>query len=212
MRGRIILHDIVDGIARSTTLLADVTGASANVYYEVGIAHAWELDVLMIGQPGCQIPFDTKGVRHIIYEPSSAGLKKLTHSLREFIRDRTGQKIAPGNIEIIPPAPDLQQERDLLGQWEGVWTGPKPGALPHTLVIYETLKDKASLVYFSGNLPDWGVAAGYRQAFGHLENGVVRLEWPTVEIKYQLEGAELVGTRNSPPGVFHCRLTRVRAP
>jgi hypothetical protein len=211
MPNEVILNDIIAGISKSELLLADVTGSNPNVFYEVGIAHAWELDVLMIGQKGMQIPFDTGHIRHVMYDPSNEGLKKLGFLLRQIIREKTNPDITPSNIDLIEVDPAFSSNRQLIGQWEGTWSGEKPGSLPHTLVVYEIQSEKVSVAYFSGNLREWGVEAGYRFIFGKLVNGELIIEWPKVRITYALGAEELIGERIDSGKVFSCKLKKIRS-
>ena len=38
---RNIMHDVISGIFESDLVIADLTGSNPNVYYELGIAHAF---------------------------------------------------------------------------------------------------------------------------------------------------------------------------
>jgi hypothetical protein len=209
MRGPVILRDIVEGIAQSSLLLADITDRNPNVFYEIGIAHAWELDVLMITQEAKQIPFDTSSLRHIVYETSAEGLARLNFLLRQVARTSAGSTLTPLSIEIMKPAMPTAGS-NFLGQWEGSWTGPQPGKLAHTLVVYALSDKKASVVYFSGNSSDWLVEAGYRYIFGRLVDGALLLEWPDVSIKYQWRDDELFAEREDLGRMFYCTLKRIR--
>lgn len=56
-------------------VIADMTGQNANVFYEVGYAHAkGKLCVLLTNNP-TDIPFDLKHHRHIVYGNSISNLK-----------------------------------------------------------------------------------------------------------------------------------------
>jgi hypothetical protein len=220
MQEKIVLQDIIKGITQSELLIADVSGANANVFYEVGIAHAWERDVLMIGQKGMRLPFDIASIRHFMYDPSEDGLIKLGFFLRQIARERNQSDIVASGIEISEVESD-SPTKNFLGQWEGFWEGSKPGLLPHTLVVHEIQEGRASVVYFSGNLREWGVKAGYRHTFGSIIGSELFVEWPQatmplqrkmpqVKIIYALQGDELIGVRTDEGGTFRCRLRNVR--
>jgi hypothetical protein len=209
LRGSVILNDIVDGIARSTLLLADVTGANPNVIYEIGVAHAWELDVLMITQEPTRIPFDTSSLRHIVYNTSPSGLEELSVRLRQIARHATGS-VVPAKIEIVRSS-DALSTLQFLGQWEGNWVGPQPGKLAHTLVIYEITGSKASVVYFYGDCPEWHIhEAGHRYIFGNIVGNVLLLEWPDISIKYHFRDGNLRAERVDRGRMFYCDMERVR--
>jgi hypothetical protein len=63
--------DIVDEIQRCIreydAVVGDTTGGNANVCYEVGFAHALSRPTVLICRVGENLPFDLKGVNHIMY-------------------------------------------------------------------------------------------------------------------------------------------------
>ena len=61
------MTQVVNGIAASTITLADLTGRNANVFYEVGLAHAFQKPVIMLTQESRDIPADLQGLRWIEY-------------------------------------------------------------------------------------------------------------------------------------------------
>src|SRR5215207_7194635 len=64
-----IIEDILEGIATSEIVVADVTGRNPNVFYELGITHMCkEVDkVILLSQDVDAIPFDLRAFRHIVY-------------------------------------------------------------------------------------------------------------------------------------------------
>jgi hypothetical protein len=209
MRGRIVLRDIVEGIAQSSLLVADITNSNPNVFYEIGIAHAWELDVLMITQDVKQIPFDTSSLRHIIYSTSENGLAQLNFTLRQVARGAAGSALTPLGVEIIRSDASSEGAK-FLGQWEGNWTGPQPGKLAHTLVVYAISEKRVSVVYFWGNSSEWQIDAGHRYMFGRFVDGILFLEWPDISIKYHFRDDELFAEREDLGRIFICSLRRTR--
>lgn len=205
------MRDIIEGIAKSQFLLADVSDGNPNVFYEVGICHAWELDVLLVTQNPSSIPFDTAHFRHVPYKLSPDGLSILQRELRNFAREKIQSKFEPSKIPIDHANSLASSEgRKLLGQWEGLWSGTVPGSLPHTLVVSKVDGSKVSLVYFSGNSAEWRVQAGFRRTFGELHGNVLRVEWPETSITYTLSDDTLVGVRTDPLGTFVCEMTKTR--
>jgi hypothetical protein len=71
--GNDVLIDIVKSIYRARIIIADITSKNANVFYELGIAHALEKDVIIITQDESDIPFDLKRFRHCIYKNNGEG-------------------------------------------------------------------------------------------------------------------------------------------
>lgn len=78
---RRITDAIVQAILSSHLIVADITGRNPNVFYELGIAHAAGIDVLMLTQDRSAIPFDVRTERAIRYSLSPAGLSRLTREV-----------------------------------------------------------------------------------------------------------------------------------
>lgn len=74
-----ILERIYRQIIVADFIIADMTGRNANVFYEVGYAHAKGKLCTLLTQSAADIPFDLSHHRHIIYEKS-------IHSLRQKLR------------------------------------------------------------------------------------------------------------------------------
>ncbi len=62
-----ILERIFNQINKADVIVADMTGRNANVFYEVGYAHALGKIVLLLTQSADDIPFDLKHKQHIVY-------------------------------------------------------------------------------------------------------------------------------------------------
>jgi putative methionine-R-sulfoxide reductase with GAF domain len=86
-----ILEQIYKGISAADLVLADMTGRNANVFYEVGYAHALHKDVVLLTQHVEDIPFDLKSHNHIVYGGH-------IHRLREQLAKRL-QAWAAGRAE-----------------------------------------------------------------------------------------------------------------
>lgn len=76
-----ILEDIVGGIVNSDLIVADLTGANPNVYYELGIAHALNRNVILITQSIEDLPFDLRSYRVVSYNTHFA---KMNHAREEL--------------------------------------------------------------------------------------------------------------------------------
>jgi hypothetical protein len=62
-----ILDRIFNQINKADVIVADMTGRNANVFYEVGYAHALGKIVLLLTQNADDIPFDLKHRPHTVY-------------------------------------------------------------------------------------------------------------------------------------------------
>ena len=80
-----ITWDIWERINSARFLIADLTGRNANVFYEVGLAHAINKDVILITQSMEFVPFDLRSVRCIEYEYTPRGVRAFESQLRGTI-------------------------------------------------------------------------------------------------------------------------------
>ena len=99
--GESIVHDILDGIANSRLVLADITSSrmvdrngqdwpqrNANVMWEVGVAHVMRLpdEVLMIRSDSDESIFDLTQFRAFPYDPLRRA--KARKFIADLVRDR----------------------------------------------------------------------------------------------------------------------------
>lgn len=77
-------------IQKSRFVVADLTGKNPNVFYEVGMAHAREKQVILIANSkGClPLPFDVRDLKCILYTSEADLREKLAQSLTELMRTR----------------------------------------------------------------------------------------------------------------------------
>ncbi len=81
-----INDDIVAQIMYSDLVVVDVTYPNPNVFYELGLRHAFKPGTIIIRQRGSsKIPFDIGHLRYIEYENTASGLKELAKSIRPYI-------------------------------------------------------------------------------------------------------------------------------
>ena len=76
-----IIRSIVDGIINADVVLADLTNRNANVFYELGLAHALKKKVIIITQSIDELPFDIKGYRAYQYSLLFYKMPKLIDEL-----------------------------------------------------------------------------------------------------------------------------------
>ena len=70
------LDRIFNQINKADVIVADMTGKSANVFYEVGYAHALNKIVILTTQRADDIPFDLVHRQHVIYGDSISVLRE----------------------------------------------------------------------------------------------------------------------------------------
>jgi hypothetical protein len=78
----LVLKDIVQGIADARLVVADITPANQNVFYELGYAHALGKPVVLLSEKGKELPFDLRGYRVLFYDNSESGLRRLASELK----------------------------------------------------------------------------------------------------------------------------------
>lgn len=82
---RRIVDDIFKTIMQSAVVISDITGMNPNVFYETGLAHARNRQVILIAQDS-KFPFDIQSYRVIKYLANNEGLEGLRNDLRESLR------------------------------------------------------------------------------------------------------------------------------
>ena len=85
MPGRFVPNDVWRGITRAGLVVADLSGANANVAYEIGLADVLGKDVVLIGQ-STEVPFDFRAQRLILYENTLPGAISLREELEARFR------------------------------------------------------------------------------------------------------------------------------
>jgi hypothetical protein len=80
-----ITWDVWERINRARFLIADLTKQNANVFYELGLAHAISKDVVLLTQSMEYVPFDLKALRCIVYDFTPRGAQKLQKDLAATI-------------------------------------------------------------------------------------------------------------------------------
>lgn len=83
-----VVEQIWEQVTKSTVLLADLTGKNANVFYELGLAHAARKPVVFTASNIEDVPFDLRHLRVIIYdirEPNWA--TKLASEVTDYLKN-----------------------------------------------------------------------------------------------------------------------------
>lgn len=86
VHSRSVMRDVVDGIIHSDVIVADVTGANPNVFYELGAAHALLRPVVTLSQEADLLPFDLLHHRVITYSVSAENRDMYRARLAEALR------------------------------------------------------------------------------------------------------------------------------
>jgi hypothetical protein len=99
------MRDVVTGILRSSVVLAELSGRNANVFYELGAAHAYSKPVIMITQEENAVPSDLQGLRWISYQTRSVHWgTDLQRSIKETIKTCLAATAVERARLFIPPS------------------------------------------------------------------------------------------------------------
>jgi len=92
-----ILSDIIQGIESADLVVADLTDLNANVFYELGIAHALDKDVILLTQAIEEIPFDLRSYRVLEYSVHFAKIESAKQQLKELATKAINNEVVFGN-------------------------------------------------------------------------------------------------------------------
>lgn len=81
-----VVKDIFTTIDTGRLVICDITGRNPNVLYEVGIAHARNVEVVLITQNDDDVPFDLRHIRYVRYSTDAESLAKLETDLVQTIK------------------------------------------------------------------------------------------------------------------------------
>lgn len=77
----IIVEDIVRAIREADVVIAEMTPVNANVFYELGYAHALGKPTVLLAERGQALPFDVSGWRAIFYDNTIGGRRQVEEQL-----------------------------------------------------------------------------------------------------------------------------------
>lgn len=85
-RPGIILQDIIRGIVECDVVIADITPVNANVFYELGYAHAMQKPTILLANRSVEkLPFDISGYRVVYYSDTIRGKGDITSALEKHL-------------------------------------------------------------------------------------------------------------------------------
>lgn len=93
----LIIADIVNKIVESKVVIAEISPVNANVYYEVGYAHAMKKPTILIADKNTSLPFDVSPFRTLFYENSIGGKARVEEGLRSYLHSIMGGKLQTGS-------------------------------------------------------------------------------------------------------------------
>jgi hypothetical protein len=121
--GSRIMQDVWHGICQAGIVVADCTTRNPNVFYEIGLAHAFGKPVALISQTADDIPVDLRHYKYLLYELGTDGLEALGRDLCRVLDAELGlsehssrqhRSAAPEPSRVAPAA---SASPPLLGAW-----------------------------------------------------------------------------------------------
>jgi len=101
---------VIDDIWRLTNeariIIAELTDRNPNVFYETGLAHAIDKEVILITQSGDDVPFDLRHRRYIRYQDTHEGIEKLkvdlTNTITNILNRTNENSVAERTSQLLP--------------------------------------------------------------------------------------------------------------
>lgn len=84
IRGDVLSH-ILKELTSASIIIANIDGRNPNVFYELGIAHALDKDVILITSSLSEVPFDLQSQRLIIWDTLESLENLLTTTLTRLL-------------------------------------------------------------------------------------------------------------------------------
>lgn len=144
-----ITDDIRNNIKNARLVIADLTSINPNVFYEVGMAHGLDKQVILMVQDETKVPFDLREIRYLQYEPQD--LTSLRQRLIAYIKICVSTIPQDWNRAFHPP------------DWDGAYVkitsleAPSSVELGYPFEIRLTARNNgrdANQGYFSVSFPD----------------------------------------------------------
>lgn len=85
-RPGVITTQIIKHIIEDAVVVADLTDQNSNVFYELGLRHAFGRPIVQILHVGQNVPFDVGNVRTVFYDLSLEGAHKASAEIADHIR------------------------------------------------------------------------------------------------------------------------------
>jgi hypothetical protein len=99
-----IINDIWSYTKKAKVLLADLTGKNANVFYELGLAHALGKPAILVAESMEDIPFDLRALRIILFDKNAPDWgqrlkEKIESSLKEVLQSPV-EAVLPAFLDV----------------------------------------------------------------------------------------------------------------
>jgi hypothetical protein len=81
-----VFEEMKREIEDANVVIAEITAANQNVFYEIGYAHALNKPTVFLAKRGTELPFDIRGYRVIFYDDSIGGKPVLDEQLAKHLQ------------------------------------------------------------------------------------------------------------------------------
>jgi len=118
---RAIMHEVIAGITEGDLIWADLTGGNANVFYELGIAHALRKRTVLVAQRRDDVPFDLRGYKNHVYRLEFATppslVDDMTGELEPFLVAARRDEVLFGSpfTDFSEPSPEAESSEEDSG-------------------------------------------------------------------------------------------------
>jgi hypothetical protein len=87
----VIFQDMQREIEQAGIVIAEISPANTNVFYELGYAHALGKPTILLARRGSDLPFDIRSYRVVFYNDTIGGKPEVERSLRKHLESIANQ-------------------------------------------------------------------------------------------------------------------------
>jgi hypothetical protein len=110
----IINTSIIQHLVHAGMAVADLTGMNPNVFYELGVRHAFAKPAVQMITAGERLPFDVAGIRTIPYDFDVSSAREASRALETYMRTASN---APAGAQTL---------LGMVASWEALRSGDNP--------------------------------------------------------------------------------------
>ncbi len=81
----VIFRDIQRELEQAEIVIAEITPANPNVFYELGYAHALGKPTILLARRGAELPFDIQSFRVVFYDDTIGGKVEVERNLQRHL-------------------------------------------------------------------------------------------------------------------------------
>lgn len=131
-----VMADIWRSLRRTRLVIAELTGRNANVFYEIGLAHAIGKPIILLTRNEADVPFDLKALRYWYYDVNDpfwgknlrSSIKQMIEKVLEQSEDSTYLEGISADLKLPdrPQKVNISQQQtdtaiDISGYWKASW-------------------------------------------------------------------------------------------